>query len=120
MSEELYYLNEEFQEHDTILARARAHPNDREARLELERTARAIAGYTLPSNHGPDIDRVLWPIVAQAKVLNALAVRANRNVPAQECDVVEVAAAVVKLRRLLVPLSAEISAQLRDSPPGVV
>lgn len=112
--EELRYLDEDFQAHDADLERARAHPNDRELRQELERTARTIAGYTLPTGYGPELDRALRPVVAQAKILNALAVRTNRNVPARESDVVEVAAAIVNLRRLLVPLSAEISAQLRD------
>lgn len=111
---ELRYLDEDFQAHDADLARARAHPNDRELRREIESTSRAIAGYTLPSEYGPEIDGALRPVVAQAKILNALAIRANRTVPAREADVVEVAAAIVKLRRLLVPLSAEISAQLRD------
>lgn len=114
VDDELRHLDEDFQSHDAHLARARAHPNDRDLRRELEHTARSIAGYNLPSKYGPEIDRVLSPVVAQAKILSALAVRANRNVPAREADVVEVAAAIVKLRRLLVPLSAEISAHLRD------
>lgn len=112
-NEALFDLDDDLREADRTLSRGRQHPNDRETRREVAVTAGGLASIEIPTGFGPEIDRLLWPVIIQAKILAMKIVQANRHVPAVEDDVVAVTRGIVKLRTLLVPLGAEISARLR-------
>lgn len=65
--EDLFDLDDALREADANLTCGGQHPNDREARREVESTAGWLAHLERPTGHGPGIDRLFWPASAQAK-----------------------------------------------------